>query len=115
MKLNKVEEVKGNVVFQKVLETARGGFTLDVTGLTVGEILPAGTPMTYDGATRKAKKANKNGSDVKGLLYTDVKISDDSTVAIVTRGTVYEKRIKSEDIPTAVKSKLPLIIFDDSF
>ena len=50
MLLKKEEEIKGIPVFQKVLETARGGFSLDITGLTKGDILPAGTPMTYDGA-----------------------------------------------------------------
>lgn len=114
MRLKKVEEIKGIPIFQKVIETARGGFTLDIEGLTAGKILPAGTPMTYDGATRKAKKANTNGSDVKGLLYTDVKIDKDSTVAIVTRGTVYEKRL-AEVVSTQIKNKLPLIVFDDSF
>ena len=113
MRPKKVEEVKGNVIFQKVLETARGGFTLDIAGLNAGEILPAGTPLTYDGATRKAKKANADGSDVKGLLYTDVKISTDSTVSIVTRGTVYEKRLP-DTVVAKIKAKLPLIIFDDS-
>lgn len=114
MRLKKQEEVRGIAIFQKVLETARGGFTLDITGLTKGSILPAGTPMTYDGATRKAKKANADGSDVKGLLYTDVKVDDDTTVSIVTRGTVYEKRIEG-GVDVAIKNKLPLIIFDDSF
>ena len=113
MKLKKEEEVQGIAIFQKVLETARGGFSLDITGLTKGDILPAGTPMSYDGATRKAKKANANGSDVKGLLYTAVKVDDDATVSIVTRGTVYEKRITG-GVAEAIKSKLPLIIFDDS-
>ena len=113
MKLKKEEDVQGIAIFQKVLETARGGFTLDTAGLTKGDILPAGTPMSYDGATRKAKKANANGSDVKGLLYTAVKVDDDATVSIVTRGTVYEKRITG-GVAEAIKSKLPLIIFDDS-
>lgn len=114
MLLKKEEEIKGIPVFQKVLETARGGFSLDIAGLTKGEILPAGTPMTYDGATRKAKKANANGSDVKGLLYIPVKIEDGATVSIVTRGTVYEKRLT--EAPSAqIKAKLSLIIFDDSF
>ena len=113
MLLKKEEEIKGIPVFQKVLETARGGFSLDITGLTKGDILPAGTPMTYDGATRKAKKANANGSDVKGLLYVPVKIEEDTTVSIVTRGTVYENRITG-GVAEAIKSKLPLIIFDDS-
>lgn len=100
-------------IFQKVLEVARGGHSLDATGLTAGQILKAGTPMTYDGTTRLAKKANVDGSDAKGLLYDDVVIGDNVPVAIVTRGTVYEKRIDA--VPAAIKTALKLIIFDDSY
>lgn len=43
------------VIWQKVLETARGGFTLDVTGLTVGTVITGGSPISFDEQTRKAK------------------------------------------------------------
>lgn len=106
-------------IFQKVLETARGGFTLDATGLTANEIIPAGTPMTFDEETRKAKKATLTGdepdevSDAKGLLYTDVKIQDNAPVDVVLRGTVYSRRVTPE-IDDAHKKALPLIIFSES-
>lgn len=45
----------GKVIFQKVLETARGGFTLDTSGLSDGATIPAGTPIEFNEATRKAK------------------------------------------------------------
>jgi hypothetical protein len=45
----------GKVVFQKVLETVRGGFTLETTGFSDGDIIPAGTPVEYNEDTRKAK------------------------------------------------------------
>ncbi|MFB9120984.1 hypothetical protein ACFFUE_07255 [Bergeyella porcorum] len=109
----KTKDTASVPIFQKVLETARGGHSLDASGLVAGQILKAGTPMTYDGTTRLAKKANVDGSDAKGLLYRDVVIGDNVPVAIVTRGTVYDKRIDA--VPTAVKKALPLIIFDDSF
>lgn len=44
----------GVQVWQKVLETARGGFTLDNTGLATGLTIPAGTLLGYDESTRKA-------------------------------------------------------------
>lgn len=44
----------GVQVWQKVLETAQGGFTLDNTGLADGLTIPAGTPVGYDESTRKA-------------------------------------------------------------
>lgn len=106
-------------VFQKVLETARGGFTLDATGLTVGDTIPAGTPMVFDEATRKAKKAALTGtapdqvSDAKGLLYTDLKIEANTPVDVVLRGTVYARRV-TPAINTAHKKALPLIIFSES-
>lgn len=113
LEINKTNGTRGIPIFQKVLETARGGFSLDITGLTVGTILKAGTPMTYSGDTRLAKKANVDGSDAKGLLYEDVTIQENAPVAIVTRGTVYNKRIDA--VPAPVKTALKLIIFDDSF
>ncbi|GAO43790.1 hypothetical protein [Flavihumibacter petaseus] len=45
----------GKVIFQKVLETARGGFTLDPSGLSEGNVIPAGTPISFDETTRKAR------------------------------------------------------------
>lgn len=45
---------RGVTIFQTILETAQGGFTLDATGLTAGSVIPAGTPIGYDESTRKA-------------------------------------------------------------
>ncbi|GAA4338514.1 hypothetical protein GCM10023149_48520 [Mucilaginibacter gynuensis] len=45
-------------VFQgsgKDIQLAQGGFLLDVTGLVAGAVIKAGTPLTYDESTRKAK------------------------------------------------------------
>ncbi|MEX6691253.1 hypothetical protein QTN47_27335 [Danxiaibacter flavus] len=45
-------------VFQgygKDIQLAQGGFLLDTTGLVIGTVLKAGTPMTFDESTRKAK------------------------------------------------------------
>ena len=45
-------------VFQgygKDISLAQAGFGLDITGLTAGSIIPAGTPMVFDEATRLAK------------------------------------------------------------
>lgn len=45
----------GVVAWINVLETASGGFTLDKTGLTDGNRLPAGLPVGYSEATRIAR------------------------------------------------------------
>ncbi|MDV3750652.1 hypothetical protein CMU19_04495 [Elizabethkingia anophelis] len=102
-------------IYQKVLETARGGFKLDVTGLTAGTIIKAGTPIAFDESTRLAKKAKvtTGASDAKGLLYEDVVVGSNSFVDVVTRGTVYENRIPT--VEAEHKTALPLIIFSKSF
>jgi len=51
----KLEKSAGGIpVFQNTPEIAQGGFTLDITGLTLGAVVPAGTVMGFDEATRKA-------------------------------------------------------------
>lgn len=45
----------GVPVFQKVLETAQGGFVLDDSVLPAGNTVKAGTPISINEATRKAK------------------------------------------------------------
>jgi hypothetical protein len=45
----------GIPVFQKELETAQGGFTLDETVLSAGTVIKAGTVIGFDESTRKAK------------------------------------------------------------
>lgn len=44
-------------VFNKVFETATGGFILDDAGVTTGSTVKAGTVIGFDEATRKAKVA----------------------------------------------------------
>lgn len=110
--IKRVDGAPSIPVFQKVLETSRGGYKLDTTGLTEGEVLKAGTAMSFDETTRIAKKAT-GAEDVAGLLYNDTLIEDNAFVTILTRGTVYENRIPAID--QLVKDALPLIIFSKSF
>lgn len=106
-------------VFQKVLEMARGGFTLDTSGFSAGDVIPAGTAMTFDEDTRLAKPATieEDESNAKGLLYEDVVVPDPTSgnadVGIVTRGTAYNKRLPENTDDHA--DALPLIIFSESF
>lgn len=118
----KKEEGAGSIpVFQKVLETARGGFTLTRGSLVKGAILKAGTPIAFDEETRRAVVAKKSeaGSDANGLLYDDVVIEDNAPLAVVVRGTVYENRLPTSGNGIADwddhKEALPLIIFSKSF
>lgn len=50
-----VKTAGGIPVFAQVFEVAQGGFTLDVTGLTAGDVIPAGSPFAADDVTRVAK------------------------------------------------------------
>lgn len=119
--IKRVDGTPSIPVFQKVLETSRGGYKLDTTGLTAGEVLKAGTAISFDETTRIAKQATVNvgdettpaSTDANGLLYNDTLIEDNAFVTVVTRGTVYENRIPETE--QTVKDALPLIIFSKSF
>lgn len=106
-------------IFQKVIGTVRGGLTLDTSALSVGDVIKAGTPMTYDETTRLATVAvDSAGSDAKGLLYEEATApaTDDQVEAVdvVIRGTVYKNRIPTADL-AAHMAVLPLIIFSESY
>jgi hypothetical protein len=181
--LTKTLTATGIPVFQKVLEVAQGGFTLDTSGLTAGAVIVAGTPMTFNEATRLAKKASAGSaavpavdagyydatsedegallivaadastgevllatvqasyrgskivaagdyvtlveepteavaavaSDAKGLLAEDVVVGDNTSLSVVVRGTVYERRITDVTVTAAQKAAMPNIIFSQSF
>lgn len=118
--------VNGGIpVFQKIIETAQGGFTLDREDTTpAGTIVKAGTPVTFNEATRLASISGMTNLNVKGLLKDDITVPDDDEpevdLAVVIRGTVYERRIVDEDgaaltIASNVKAALPNIIFSQSY
>ncbi len=186
--LQKESVVPGVAIFQKILETAQGGFTLDETVLPAGSVIKAGTVIGFDELTRKAKamkggvlQANAannattyrvtKGSNIavgqsvnltggtaraitaidtsnaaydeftvgttigvagtagdvvfvsddgytkaKGLLKNDVTVPAAGlveTVAVVIRGTVYERRIPP--VAASVKALMPTMIFSQSY
>lgn len=113
MKLTKEVLSTGVPVFQTVHETAQGGFTLDTTGLTIGNTLAAGTPMIINEATRLAKPATLDTDAPNGLLYQDTEIQVGAELSVVIRGTVYNRRTPA--ISATLKDKLPLIVFSQSF
>lgn len=113
MELNK--EVLSGVppVFQTMHESAQGGFTLDITGLTVGANVPAGTAVVLNEATRMAKPVTADSDTPGGLVYFDVVVKAGAQVAVVRRGTVYARRIPT--LSATLRAKLPNIIFSESF
>lgn len=73
-------------VFQgygKDLSLAQGGFGLDITGLPAGVIIPAGTPMIFDEATRLAKPlVNSKIYEAAGNTDVAYKVTKGSLFAI---------------------------------
>jgi len=69
---------KGVPVFQNILETAQGGFTLEDAGIAPGSTIAAGTVVSYDETTRKAKVAKM------GVLQANA--ADNATTYRVTKG-----------------------------
>lgn len=59
--------------------------------------------------------ADDGYNKLKGLLYSDVVVNSNGVadIAVVLRGTVYERRIMA--LSASVKAKLPHIIFSQSF
>jgi hypothetical protein len=55
LKFKKTETFGDIPVYQQTHEVSQSGYTLDVAGLAAGSILPAGTVIIADDATRKAK------------------------------------------------------------
>ncbi len=76
--VNREISAGGVPVFQQNYENAQGGFTLDTTGLTTGAVVPAGTVMGIDEATRKAK--------VLKVATLHANAADDAVVYQVKKG-----------------------------
>jgi hypothetical protein len=126
----------GVQVWQKILETVQGGFTLDNAAIADGTIIPSGTPMSYDEATRKATplktakvyeaaavgdaifQSSATGATAgaakvtaNGLLYEDTTSAAATDVSVVVRGTIYARRSPAVPPDFAVQT----IIFSQSF
>lgn len=99
-------------VWHEDIITLPGGFALDTTGLTKGNVLKAGSLISYDEATRKAKKGVDTDTYL-ALTKNEIVIDDDAPVTAVVGGIVYENRI--DVVSATAKSKMPNIIFSKSF
>jgi hypothetical protein len=115
----------GIPVWQTIREVAQGGFTLDRdNNVTAGKTIPAGTPVTYNEATRLAFADNSViNTNVKGLLQFDVVMPDtdepEASISVVLEGVIYERRILDTEgdvatIASNIKTALPNIIFSQS-
>ena len=112
--LQPVSKVSGNdiPVWLEDITTLPGGFALDVTGLTKGDVLKAGSLIKYDETTRKASKGEDTDTSL-ALTKNDIVVDDDAPVTAVVGGIVYENRIPA--VSATAKAKMPNIIFSKSF
>lgn len=109
-----------NIVIVDVLQTIRGGRTLDVTGFTP-KVIKAGHVVIQDPTTKEYKPMPVSGANYATLptdhKYIGVVISSVETskpmVSILVRGTVNPAAspYPLTTILTAVKTALPLIDF----
>lgn len=118
----KTEGLGGQIYFQTIDNTLRGGVAL-VDGLadaklTDGQVIPAGTAIAVDEVTREATLAvvdAEDGSNATGLLLREVTFTEDgeNIIDVVIVGIVYQNRIPENAVDHA--EALPRITFSKSF
>ena len=109
----KTNATSSKEIWQGKPEVAQGGFKLDLTGLTLGNTLLAGTIMILNEATRVATVSTADTDTPGGLLYQDTVIAANTFVDVVVRGKVYNRRIPART--ATIRGKLSNIIFSESF
>ena len=95
----------------------RAGGTIDISGLSPGDVIHAGAMCFLDkmGGTLKIVEDTATPTElgkVNGLLFNDVSIEEGDTYAtgaVVYAGNVYADRIPN--VPDSVKKQLPMIRF----
>ena len=105
------------VVWREVRRQYQSGGRIDITGLSVGDVIPSGSMCYIDfaGGTLKIVKATDPQTEldmVNGLLHNDVYIEEGTTYAtgaVVYDGDVYAERIP--DVPDDVQARLTQIHF----
>jgi hypothetical protein len=104
-------------IWLKVNNVDQCGGTIDISGLSAGDIIPAGSMCFLDaaGGTLQIIKDTDTADlgKVNGLLYNDVSIEEGDTYAtgaVVFDGVVYADRIPT--VPDSVKVQLPMIRFN---
>ena len=104
-------------VWLEVFRVDYSGGTIDITAMSPGDVIPAGSMCFLDkmGGTLQIVKDTDPQADldnVNGLLFNDVSIEEGdsyATGAVVYAGNVYAERIP--DVPVAVRAQLPMIRF----
>ena len=110
--LKKVNGASVKPIFQKVLETARGGFSLDATGLTARDTIPAGTPKQNSALEESILKLQQTvenlqkerisgdlGAAVRTKLKETLKMTD-KEIESVMYGRTFESAEQVEEFVT---------------
>lgn len=86
------------------IDTTNANYDELTVGTSLGVAVTAGDAIFID---------DEGYTGTKGLLYEDTTVKGETSVGVVLRGTVYERRINP--VPASLKSSLPHIIFSQSF
>lgn len=118
---NSTEIGGGCAVWARVNKCFQGGGYIDTTSLTPGTVIPAGTPVIFDGPGKKVTLVTgtaltkANLAKVNGLIFNDVCIPTgvvETTCAVVYDGKVYANRANGGNgLQVSLKAQLPCIEF----
>lgn len=111
----------GVTVWSRIGKKYQGGGYIDTSSLNAGDIIPAGTPVIFDGPGKQVTLVTgsaltlANLAKVNGLTENDVCIPTgvaEATCAVVYDGKIYANRANGGNgLPASLKAQLPAIEF----
>lgn len=94
------------------IDTSNALYDTLTVGTTLGVALTADTSVLFQSSATGASAAAYSVT-AKGLLYEDTDVSAGVSVSVVTRGTVYERRVPAAT--AVVKAAIPQILYSSSY
>ena len=94
------------------ITTSNASYDTLTVGTTLGAALTADTDVLFQSSATGASAAAYSYT-AEGLLYEDTDVAAGTSVSVVLRGTVYERRAPA--VTAAVKATLPHIIYSQSY
>lgn len=118
---NKAVIGSGVAVWSRVNKKYQGGGSIDTTNLNPGDVIPAGTPVIFEGSDKPvtivtgAAATVANMAKVNGLTENDVCIPTgvvEAACAVVYDGKIYANRANGGNgLPASLKAQLPAVEF----
>lgn len=101
------------------IELYPGGGSLNLSDYKAGDVIPAGTPVIYEGPGKQVTVVKitdaENMKKVNGLIYNDVCIPNNcisASCAVAYKGKIYANRANGgEGLPKSLMAQLPQIAF----